>query len=1002
MLLAAAMVFALCSADSILAAEKKSHWAFQPIKVAAIPHHGDSNWARTALDHFVRARLEREGLEPSGETSRANWLRRVYFTLTGLPPSLERVEAFSKDTRADAYDRVVEELLASPRYGERWAQHWLDVVRYADTDGFEVNTPRENAWPYRDYVIRSFNEDKPYDRFIQEQLAGDAFQADDATGFLVASSVLLPGQVGQDEPSKRLARQDALDEIVNGTGGALLGLTIGCARCHDHKFDPITAKDYYAIQAFFAGVEYQDRAMDNAARRERLAKAAGLSPRIHEIQAKLHRFQPMVFAGRTLVIDEQDRSRVTHLKTPNGPGVNPPGAQRGYRDDVGTDERMANLSRGQYTWWPNVPGEDVVTYNPATAGKFRLWVSWGVHGSGVHTRDARYVLDADGDLTTRADQRELTRVDQYYPAGVSEGTTEPVPSWSGLLDLGIVELSGSSKIVLRGGETGTGITADSIVLQADENASESSAHSVLPRLREPVNGLQNVERFPSTPAKFVRFSVFETIDDNRHELCIDELEVFAPSAPHTNVALASTGAVATASSTYEHPGLKLEFINDGAFGNERAWISGERGGGWVQIELSKPAEVDRIVWSRDRNGTFSDRLAVRYQIDVSIDGTTWRTVARHDDRLPVRTPNDPIQNLLRSHPKDVKSELTALTTELGGLLKEKARLEAPQMVYAGAFRKPDTTRVLRRGDPEQPGEEVSPAIPAVFGTTLPNPPATEQERRLALARWISSTDNPLTARVMVNRIWQHHFGEGLVQTPNDFGVNGTSPSHPELLDWLAAEFMSSGWSVKHIQRLIVLSATFRQSSLIRPDAASIDGQDVLLWRFPVRRLESEAIRDSMLAVSGELNFQMGGPGYNFFRARGGLEGFPPVDTFGPNELRRMIYAHKIRRERVPVFGEFDCPDAGQASPRRSQSTTAIQALGLFNSQFVTDRAKVFAEHVKQSSPNEADQVAAVFKLAYGRSPEAREQAAAAEVVREHGLAPLCRVIFNSNEFLFIP
>jgi hypothetical protein len=279
----------------------------------------------------------------------------------------------------------------------------------------------------------------------------------------------------------------------------------------------------------------------------------------------------------------------------------------------------------------------------------------------------------------------------------------------------------------------------------------------------------------------------------------------------------------------------------------------------------------------------------------------------------------------------------------------------------------------------------------------------EQKRRLDLADWIASPGNPLTARVMVNRIWLNHFGRGLVDTPNDFGINGTRPSHPELLDWLAIEFIRSGWSVKHIHRLILQSATYRQSSHIPANAAEVDRDNILLWRFTARRLESEAIRDCMLAVSGELSLKMGGPGFNFFKTRGGLDGFPPLEEFSPEEMRRMIYSHKVRMEQVPVFGAFDCPDAGQSMPRRGRSTTAIQALNLFNSPFVAGRADRFAERINQASPGDAEiQVDAVFQLVFGRKPSQTELTASAAVVKEHGLSTLCRVLFNSSEFLFIP
>ena len=1009
--LLAALALCLCVFHAAPAAhgarDKREHWSFQPVNRPAVLQAADKAWARNDIDAFILARLQREGLKPSPEADRVAWLRRVYFTLTGLPPTPEQVTAFVNDARPDAHERVADELLASPRYGERWAQHWLDVVRYADTHGFEVNTPRDNAWPYRDYVIRSFNEDKPYDRFVREQLAGDALGADEATGFLVAASVLLPGQIGADDESKRLARQDALDEIIVGTGGTFLGLTVGCARCHDHKFDPVTARDYYAMQAFFAGVEYGDRKVDDATHRERLAQAQSLVPRIADLQNRLRGFAPLAFAGRTLVIDDEDAGRVTSLKSSNGPGGNPAGTKPGYRDDVGAADRAANLSRGRYTWWNNAPGEDVFAYHPGVAGRFRLWVSWGVHGSGAHTRDARLVLDADGNPATRGDQRELARIDQYYPAGVREGVTEMAPLWSGLLDLGVVDTTESTKLIVRGGDTGTAITADVIVLQDAEPGEAGGGGPTLPRLRGPVSPLQNVERFAPVAAKFVRFTTEETIDANRHEPCIDELEVFPASDTTRNIALADLGAVATSSGDVADPSgtHQLRHVNDGKYGNGQSWISNERGGGWVQVELPGAVEIDRVVWGRDRTGKYQDRLPVRYRVEVSADGNTWRTVAGHADRVPQGTPDDPNLTLLRNRPPDTAAaDVASLAGELARLQSEKASLETPRMVFGGTFRKPDTTFVLLRGDPEQRADEIAPALPELFKPAPFPADMPEQERRLALARWIASADNPLTARVMVNRIWQGHFGTGLVETPNDFGLNGTPPSHPELLDWLAAEFVASGWSVKHLQRLIVLSATYRQSALIDPAAARIDRDTRLLWRFPSRRLEGESIRDAMLAVSGELNLQTGGPGFDFFKARGGLSGFPPVDTFGPDRLRRMVYAHKVRRETVPVFGVFDCPDAGQAMPRRGQSTTAIQALGLFNSDFVADRARAFAERVKRAAPagDVEAQVTKAFEIALGRGPDAVELAASATVVRAHGLDPLCRVLFNGNEFLFIP
>ena len=995
------------------------HWSFQPLRqFPSLQTSGETRQLKDRageIDRFVAVKLVETGLKASSKADRRTLIRRLYFDMIGLPPSPEEVAEFVQDDDPAAFEQLVENLLQSARYGERWAQHWLDVVRYADTHGFEVNTPRENAWPYRDYVIRAFNEDRPYDQFIREQLAGDAYDEDAATGFLVAAAVLLPGQIGKDEESKRLARQDSLDEIIVGTSATFLGLTIGCARCHDHKFDPITARDYYALQAFFAGVRYGDRPIQDAVQQERLAAASKLSERITRFEAQLLKSEPRTFTGRTFIIDEEDKNRVSFLKTPNGPGSNPAGTTRGYRDDVGSSVRVGNISKGRYTWWNNTPGHDVLTYHPGVAGQFRLWLSWGAHGSGVHTRDARYILDDDGDLTTFADQREVTKVDQYYVADIAQGATEKKPLWSGLSYAGTVELNESSKLIVRGGETGTGITADVIVLQETEPSSNSGPAlpvsgevqhvlGTLPQLRQPVNAQRNTERFQPVAAKFLRFTIFETIDNNKHEPCIDELKVYESSQSARNIALALLGTVATSSGNYSETGKhQLKHVIDGQYSNDRSWISNKRGGSWVQLEFPSTTEIDRVVWGRDRTSKYKDRLPTKYRIETSTDGNEWTTVASHDDRVPMGTPYDPNRTLLQNRASESLDDPSAILAELEKLTEQKTELETVQTVYGGQFGTPEQTFVLRRGDPEQRVTEIFPAVPALFEHPANSDDTPEQQRRIRLAEWIADAANPLTARVMVNRIWQYHFGQGLVSSPSDFGLNGSRPSHPELLDWLAHEFISSGWSVKHVHRLILLSSTWQQSSFIDANSATIDGDNKWLSRFSARRLEGEAIRDCMLSVTGELNLKAGGPGFNFFKTRGGLSGFPEVDEFSPEEMRRMIYSHRIRMERVPVFGAFDCPDAGQATPVRTVSTTAIQALNLFNSQFVADRAAKLADSIKHKQPDDSQgQVERAFALTLGRVPSPIELAESTRVVNKHGLATLCRALFNSSEFLFIP
>lgn len=1010
-------------------ANPQKHWAFQPLESVTIP----AKPGLQPIDAFIQEKLAAEGLSQAPPADPHTLVRRLWLDVTGLPPTADSLQSWTDRLTHDphAIAQLVELLLASPRHGERFAQLWLDVVRYADTHGFEVNTPRPNAWPYRDYVIRAINSDKPFNRFAAEQIAGEQLGEDAATGFLVAAAVLLPGQIGQDDASKRLARQDALDEVIIGTSATFFGLTIGCARCHDHKFDPISQRDYYALQAYFAGVEYGDREIvdeDAALRRKR---AAELSARINSLTHELEQHQPQAEPERWQLIDDEDLPWVKHLVEKNGHGDNPSGGEPGKRDDVGDHQRSANVSRGRYTWWTNTPGLDVFTWNPAAHGRFRLWLSWGLHGSGVHTRDARYVLDLDGDLTSAADQREIARADQYYPAYVTTGETPQQPRWSGFWDAGIHDLEPATRLILRGGDSGTGITADAILLERVEADASASCSPTAPTLRAPVSPLRNVERFVAQKAQFVRFTTLETINDNQHEPCIDELEIFYSSGGSdsaANLALQPNVQV-SASGTYpDSTQHQLAHINDGRYGNGRSWISNQRGGGWVQVQLAQESLIDTVAWGRDRDGQFQDRLPIRYQIEISIDGQNWITVANHSDRQPHGSPYDEAQTLTRlavaktdrsaktgSGTEGTAAQFASVIKELEQLRIAKKEAETPKTVFAGVFRECDPTYLLNRGDAEQRLEEVGPRLPAIVATFATVTSLSDAQRRRALADWLEEPTSGLLARVIVNRVWQSHFGVGLVETASDFGLNGTPPSHPELLDWLARELIAHDWSLKWLERTILTSRTYQQSAGFHSAAMSKDADNRWLWRFPARRLPAEAIRDSVLQVSGHLNLEMGGPGFDFFKVRGGLTGFPPLEKFSGNELRRMIYAHKIRMERVPVFGVFDCPDAGQPSPKRSESTTPIQALNLFNSDFMAEQAEAFAARLVDapasnpisvespvSEESRSQQIDRAFEIALGRMPHDAERQAALDVVREHGLPVLCRVLFNSNEFLFLP
>ncbi|AMV40472.1 DUF1553 domain-containing protein [Planctomyces sp. SH-PL62] len=964
--------------DLVKLEDRLDHWSFKPVQAPAAVERepvADAS-AGNVIDRMILARLQQEGLEPAPEADRVTWLRRVYFDLIGLPPTPEQAAAFLGDGRPDAYERVVEDLLASPRYGERWAQHWLDVVRYADTHGFEVNTERPNAWPYRDYVIASFNADTPYDRFVREQLVGDAMGADAATGFLVTASVLLPGQIGADDISKRLARQDAIDEIVVNIGQTFLGLSIGCARCHDHKFDPITARDYYAMQAFVAGVEYDDREMRTPESVERRRQVAGLKSQVAELDRTLGRFEPPARPGRVQAREPSPTLNEETFATVEA---------RFVRFTI----HDANLHPTLGLIEPCIDELEVFTDEPTPRNAALAANGGKVAASGSRTSDIHRLEHLnDG----RFGNSWSWMSDEPGRGTVTVELAEPTPinriTWSRDREGVLGDRLATAYTI----EAGPSLDALSTLVDA-----APSRPAVKPQV--------NNDRFAPVATRRVRFTVLAT---NQLEPCIDELEVFEVSG--RNAALAGAGAgvsVRSSGDTVVADRHELQFINDGQYGNSRSWMSNETGKGWVEIDLGTERTIERVSWGRDRRGEYGDRLAIDYRIEVQAPDGSWRTVADASDRrrfVPEARETAPTYSTAWLDADDAR-KVRAIEADRKALEARITAADRADLAFAGTFRKPDSIHLLNRGDPEQPREEVVPALLSALGGAALDGETAEQERRRVLAEWIASPENPLTARVMVNRIWQGHFGAGLVETASDFGRMGAKPSHPELLDWLAAEFVRSGWLVKRMHRLIVLSATYRQSSRFHPEAAARDADARLLWRFPPRRLDAETIRDSMLAVAGRLDPKMGGPGFDLFDKRGGLTGFIPVESFQGDGLRRMIYAHKVRRERDAVFGAFDCPDAGQSTARRRESTTPIQALNLFNSRFTLDQAEAFAARVARDQNGDGGvdgQVRRAYQLALSRDPEEAEAADARDVVVRFGAAALCRVLLNCNEFLFTP
>jgi len=820
-------------------------WSLQPLAKAEPPSPEGipATWAQSPIDRFVYAKLREKDLSPSPPADRATYIRRATFDLLGLPPTPQEIDAFVGDRAPDAYEKLIDRLLASPHYGERWGRHWLDVIRFGESHGYEQNHLRPNAWPFRDYIIRSFNQDKPFNRFIVEQLAGDQIAPDNpdvevGTGFLVAG---VHDTVGiANEEGSRLQRANDLDDMVLATGAAFLGLTLNCARCHNHKFDPIQQADYYRLQATFAGVEHSERALASRAEKDR--REAAEKP-LADALAKVN-------------------------------------------------QELADLKQH---------------------------------------------------LQPRVDQQRAAIMSKYRPS---------------------------------------------------------------------VDAKRTEETFAPREARFVRMTILASTGNS--EPAIDEFEIWTTGASAQNVALATHGAKATARAT-RTTGADVTFylpenLIDGKF--DKQWISGEPGKGQITIELARPEKIARIVWSRDRlganQGNFLGQVATSYTIEASLDGKQWQQIATSEGRLPYGEKEREAFFLLAVAADAEKQQWNDGQQQKKALEQKIAALPALPVAYIGKFKQPaEPLRLNKRGNPMDLGEVIAPASLSTLSKMLPGfdlePNAPEGARRLALARWIADDRNALTARVLANRIWHYHFGKGLVGTPSDFGFNGERPTHPELLDWLAQRLHEYHWQLKPLHRELMLSAVYRQSSANSEAGSAQDSDARYLWRFPPRRLEAEAVRDSVLAVSGKLDLTAGGPGFRLFKYTvDNVATYYPLEQFGPETYRRAVYQQAARSVKDDMLGPYDCPDSALPEPKRWVTTTALQALSMMNSSFIIDQARFFAERLsREAGQDHGAQVDRAYRLAFGRLPKPEERAAAIRLIEQHGLTIFCRALFNANEFVYV-
>lgn len=777
------------------------HWSFQPVVRPDVPTN-----EKNAIDYFVNAKLNEAGIEANAAADPRSLIRRVSVILTGLPPKPERVEQFVTDypSNPDAvYEALVDELLASPHFGERWAQHWLDVIRWAETNGSEANLYRKNAWIYRDYVIRAFNEDIPYDQFIKEQLAGDQLGAGEATGFLVAGPHVPAATVGREPSAIRQARADRVDEVMQTIGASMLGVTVSCARCHNHKFDPISIQDYYSLTAVFQGVEF-----------------GGRYPEFNDTHPRIVR-------------------------------------AREIRREIGKER---NLLEKEIGYWEEDFG-------------------------------------------------------------------------------GFVQM-----------------------------------------------------HFPETKTKALR------VEFDRPSVFIDELQVYPSRFSNDNIALASKGTTLVGDENMLDPGSPPERANDGKI-STMIWKSrapkGSKDKPFVEINFAKEETATRFRFSSNREYFFeTDYLDKKsgalpgYRILTKTESGEWKEIATTKTYRQAIAKNEKL--------KKASKTLENLIFNLSE--------EGPQHSFVGSFNKPDTTFVLHRGSPENPRDEVVPAGFEILGGDLGLDNKTpEANRRLKYAEWLTQPDHPLTSRVMMNRVWHHLFGSGIVPTAADFGLAGALPSHPELLDWLASEFVANEWSVKSMIRQLVMTDAFRRSSAPTESGLNKDAGAFMLWRYPPQRVEAEVIRDGILQASNNLNEEIGGRSFRIHNVKKTYAQWQVVDNHGEDTWRRMIYQERMRRVDDQMFTAFDFPDCGQVRAKRPVSTTPLQALNLMNSPFVVEQSQFIAERALSESNDKLDDaVNRSFQLLLNRYPTEDEKQACLSIAETNGLDIVCRTLINSNEFAFLP
>jgi Protein of unknown function (DUF1549)/Protein of unknown function (DUF1553)/Planctomycete cytochrome C len=845
----------------------KAHWAFQRPVRPPVPEVRAGEWPRAAIDYFVLARLEQAGLSPAPEAHRYTLVRRLSLDLTGLPPTLDEVRRFVNDSSPDAYERLVERLLDSPHYGERWTLWWLDLVRYADTNGYEIDRPR-SIWPYRDWVINAFNANMPFDQFAIEQLAGDLLPDSSlpqrvATGF--HRNTFTNEEGGHDWEQ---FRWESIVDRVHTTSTVFLGLTMACAQCHDHKYDPISQREYYEFFAFLNNddephIEVPQPDIDEK-RKSILAEIAGLESQLES------RFGP-------IDADIQSKSAV--------------------------DEKFEQ-------------------WRQTAAAKARSWTL---------LKPARWISKNNATLTELDDQSLLASGDNP-----EHDTYEVVYNTSANRITGIklealpdssLPYYGPGRGYLR--DDGTFLLSEITVAARElDSTPDEPLGRIAARRVELVN--------PS--ASFAESSIAKAIDGDK----LTGWHIKGGAGQRHCAVFQFAKPISLQNGAELTVTLLQNFVHQQTLGRFRVWITSDQ----APLQATgMPADVEMILVESPDEWSPEERDSVRqYHLTVAPE--------LHAER-------EQIEKLRR--------QLPAQPTTL--VLQQRA---------AGR-----TTHQHIRGEFSRPGPEVTAGVPRFLHPL----PADVPRNRLTLARWLMDKNNPLVARAIMNQIWQCYFGQGLVDTPEDFGTQGSAPSHPELLDWLACQFMDEGWDLMQMHRAIVTSATYRQAAISNPHILQLDSDNILLSRGPRFRLQAEIVRDIALGASGLLNPAIGGPSV-----------FPPQPdganaaafsdakwptSAPPDRYRRSLYTHRKRATPYAAYAAFDAPPHHTCTMRRIRSNTPLQALALLNDEMLIEASQALAARViSDASSDEAARLDVVFQLCLARYPREAERTALLSYLRQ--------------------